>query len=78
MTPQWQGAPGVIRDTRQLARQSYTKLSLSVVTDPNDQIHLLEVELESCPESAGPVDTVRESHCRRNTKSSDASRHQAR
>jgi hypothetical protein len=39
MTPQWQGAPEVIRDTRQLARQSYTKLS--DVIDPKDQVTYL-------------------------------------
>ena len=29
-TPQWQGVPEVIRDTQQLARQSYTRLSAAV------------------------------------------------
>jgi hypothetical protein len=74
-TPQCRGAPEVIRDTQQLARQSYEKLS--VVVDTKEDSHLLKVELEACPESARPVDTVREGHRGRNTKTREASRYQA-
>jgi len=39
--------------------------------------YLLEVEFKACPESASPVDTVREGHRRCNTNTRSASSYQA-
>lgn len=43
---------------------------------PKHQDNLLEVEFEGGPESAGPVNTVREGHGGRNTNTRSANLHQ--